>query len=88
MDAHLFSASFVNIDPFFLVEIYGVKKIPSVKICDMPKILNLFPFHLFQKSFDEKYKNSVDHLRGHNCLISAVSKYRCYNLLCLKHSKS
>jgi hypothetical protein len=38
MDAHLFSTSLVNIDPFFLVEIYKEQKwkqIYALKFCNM-----------------------------------------------------
>lgn len=43
----------MNIDPFFLVEIYKDKRIPPkknhrFKIYIMPKILNMFVFHFFQ----------------------------------------
>lgn len=49
----------------------------------MAKILHLF--FIYSKvltSFDRKYKDSADSLRGCKSLISAVYKYQSYNLLC------
>lgn len=56
----------------------------------MPKILNLFRFHLIQsiKKFQQKRTDSTDNLRGGKCLTSAVYKYWSCNLLRRKHFKS